>query len=597
MAHSCASRIPEHQYPDFKAFLTAAGARGIPAAAGADSPYAALQPAFRWRPEGADAERFVSFPELEARATGLGSFFLAAGLSRGDRIAILGENRPEWCVSYLGIVAAGFVAVPLDASLDEAGLVRNLEAAHVRALCISSKLARRYPALTEKGGIILDFDLPAGAVEEGRRSWLEATATPASPALPRPGELGPDQPAVVFFTSGTTGIAKGIELSHGAVIENVLASRAALYVDERDVFVALLPLHHTYATTCSFLSAVEAGCTVVVVDRIAPSAVLRSIREGGVTFVIGVPLLFDKIRSGIEAELARLPAPLCGAIRAALAVSRFSTLRLKVPLGRPLFRAIREKAGLGTVRLAVSGGGPLAPATADFFDALGINLVQGYGMSENGPLISVNLPGRKDNRSVGFPVRKTEVRIAEPDLDGIGEIQVRSPSLMRGYLDAPEATRAAMTEDGWLRTGDLGRIDRRGYLFITGRRKSLIVTEGGKNVYPEEIESRFEGSPWIKEVLVVGRPSRAGRPGEEVVAVLVPDYEKIALAHPGREGEAEFVASLLRDEVFRINKSLPPYMKMVDFLVRAEEFEKTSTRKIKRFLYKEYAYKDARDRR
>ena len=210
-------------------------------------------------------------------------------------------------------------------------------------------------------------------------------------------------------------------------------------------------------------------------------------------------------------------------------------------------------------------------------------------MSENGPLISVNLPKRKDNRSVGFPVKYTELRIGDPGPDGVGEIQVRSPSLMEGYLDNPEASREALTEDGWLKTGDLGRVDSRGFVFITGRRKSLIVTEGGKNVYPEEIEGRFEGSAWIKESLVVGRPSRRGHPGEEVIAVLVPDFEKLALAHPGREKDAAFVESLLREEVQRVNKTLPPYMKLADFLVKDEEFEKTSTRKIKRFIYQEYA--------
>ena len=576
------SRIPDRRYEDFRAFLEALGGRGAEAGG-------RLKPALRWRPEGSEEERVVSFPELRAKAEGLGSFLLGRGIGRGGRVAILSENRPEWCVSYLAVVAAGLVAVPLDASLDEAGLLRNLAAARCQALFVSGRLAKRFPALCAAAGLVLDFDLEPGKGEDGRVSFAEAAAAPLSAPLPKAGELGPKAPAVIFFTSGTTGVAKGITLSHGAVIANVNASRMSLFVDEDDVFVALLPLHHTYATTCSFLSGIEAGCTVVVVDRIAPSAVLRAIREGGVTFLIGVPLLFDKVRGGIEAEFSKLPSFPRALLRGALSLSRFSALRLGLPLGRLLFRPVREKAGLGTVRLAVSGGGPLAPATADFFDALGINLVQGYGMSENGPLISVNLPKRKDNRSVGFPVKYTELRIGDPGPDGVGEIQVRSPSLMEGYLDNPEASREALTEDGWLKTGDLGRVDSRGFVFITGRRKSLIVTEGGKNVYPEEIEGRFEGSPWIKESLVVGRPSRRGHPGEEVIAVLVPDFEKLALAHPGRERDAAFVESLLREEVQRVNKTLPPYMKLADFLVKDEEFEKTSTRKIKRFIYQEYA--------
>jgi long-chain acyl-CoA synthetase len=412
---------------------------------------------------------------------------------------------------------------------------------------------------------------------------------PETVCLPLPGEIGSEAPAVVFFTSGTTGIAKGIILSQRAVIANVSAARMSLIVDESDVFVALLPLHHTYATICSFLASVEAGSSVVIVDRFAPTAVLRMLGEGGVTFLIGVPLLFDKLKAGIEARIKAVPSPARLFIRGGLSLSRFSTLKLHLPLGRLLFRPLRQKAGMASVRLAVSGGGPLSPDTADFFDALGVPIVQGYGMSENGPLISVNLPERKDNRSVGFPVKYTELRIASPGSDGVGEIEVRGPSLMLGYLDAPEATREVFTRDGWLRTGDLGRVDRRGFIYITGRRKNLIITEGGKNVYPEEIEERLQTSPWIKEVLVVGRPVAPGHAGEDVVAILVPDSEKVAAAYPGRETETAFVAELLKTDVLRINKGLPAFMKISDIIVRTEDFEKTSSGKIRRFLYAEYA--------
>ena len=328
---------------------------------------------------------------------------------------------------------------------------------------------------------------------------------------------------------------------------------------------------------------------MAIVDRIAPTVVLRAIRDCGVTFVIGVPLLFDKIRAGIETELGRLPALPGHLIALLLGLSRFFAVRLGLNVGRPLFGFIRRKASLGSVRLAVSGGGPLSPETADFFDALGICLVQGYGMSENGPLISVNLPEYKDNRTVGFPVKNTELRIDDPGPDGVGEIQVRSPSLMRGYLDAPSATAEVLSPDGWLKTGDLGFVDRRGMVTITGRRKNLIITEGGKNVYPEEIEGRLDASPWIKESLVVGRPARPGVQGEDVVAIVVPDADAIKAAYPGMEALPSFVSDLIRSELSRINKGLPAYMKVVELLIRDEDFEKTSSGKIRRFLYKSEA--------
>jgi long-chain acyl-CoA synthetase len=206
-------------------------------------------------------------------------------------------------------------------------------------------------------------------------------------------------------------------------------------------------------------------------------------------------------------------------------------------------------------------------------------------MSENGPLIAVNLPERKDNRSVGFPVKRTELRIADPNHAGVGEIEVRSPSMMKGYLGAPEKTAEVFTQDGWLRTGDLGRVDRRGFVHITGRRKNLIITEGGKNVYPEEIEGHLDQSPWIKESLVVGKPARPGVRGEDVVAIVVPNYDAIEAARPGASGDAACVEGLIREEMSRINKALPGYMKVVELVIRPEEFEKTSSGKIRRFLY------------
>lgn len=582
------SRLADREYDDFRDFLDKACLRG------------GERPALRWRPGCEGPEQVVSFAELKGKADALGRRLLALGMARGERVALLSENRPEWCISYLAVAAAGLVIVPLDVSLDDEGVGRNLRSARCRALLTSEKQRKRHPSLEKEGGaetlglgLVVDFDLPEGKEAARLESFSAAlklgSDLPSAPSLPRPGEIGPEAPAVVFFTSGTTGIAKGIVLSHKAVIANVSAARMSLIVDESDVFVALLPLHHTYATTCSFLAGVEAGSSVVIVDRFAPSAVLRMLGEGGVTFLIGVPLLFDKLQAGIQAKINAAPSAARLLIRGGLTLSRFSTLKLRLPLGRLLFKPLRKKAGMASIRLAVSGGGPLSPETADFFDALGVPIVQGYGMSENGPLISVNLPELKDNRSVGFPVKYTELRIAGPGPDGVGEIEVRGPSLMLGYLDAPEATREAFTPDGWLRTGDLGRIDRRGFVYITGRRKNLIITEGGKNVYPEEIEERLQASPWIKEVLVVGRPMAPGHAGEDVVAILVPDPDKVAAAYPGRETEAAFVAELLKNDVLRINKGLPAFMKISDIVVRSEDFEKTSSGKIRRFLYAEYA--------
>lgn len=381
-------------------------------------------------------------------------------------------------------------------------------------------------------------------------------------------------------------------LSHRGIIANIDAARQALPIDENDVFMCVLPLHHTYPTTCSLLSPLSIGASATICEKVVGKVIVDDVRDSGGSVMIAVPLLYDKLAQALVQGVAARAAPLRALISALLALSRLG-LSLALPgIGVSLLSFVRAKTGFGSLRLLVAGGGPLSAGTAAVYDEFGFSIVQGYGMSENGPLISTNSPERRDHRSAGFPVRRTELRIAEAGSDGVGEIQVRSPSLMLGYWRDPEASAAALTADGWLHTGDLGFVDRRGFVFITGRIKSIIVTSGGKNVYPEEIESKFENSRVVKEILVLGKPAAEGRPdlAENVAAVVVPDLEAMAAERGGEAaGDRELVRALVKEEIERVNRSLPPYKKITDFLVRETEFEKTSSRKIKRFLYRSWA--------
>jgi long-chain acyl-CoA synthetase len=233
----------------------------------------------------------------------------------------------------------------------------------------------------------------------------------------------------------------------------------------------------------------------------------------------------------------------------------------------------------------VAGGGALSPITADFFDSFGFNIVHGYGMSENSPLISVNTPRHKRNASVGLPVSYTEGKILDPNPEGIGEIICRSPSVMHGYFENEEATKEVIDKDGFLHTGDLGYIDEDGYIYIKGRKKNLIVGSGGKNVYPEEIEINFQNSRIIGEILVVGR-REAG--GEQIFAAVVPNYDMIKEDHPGKENDDNFVNDLIKKEIEEVNRTMPVYKKISNFIMRKEPFEKNAQHKIRRFLYKSY---------
>jgi long-chain acyl-CoA synthetase len=544
---------------------------------------------YRTRRDASAAGEFETwnYGRLWREASGLGAFLLSEGLAKGDRVAIWSENRPQWGAAYMGIVAAGLVAVPIDVLVPEEDVARILRSAEVGAIVASAHYSPAAAALLPSlpgARLAVDMDGP---------SWAEAIAAGGRLAFPEPGSIEPDADASIIFTSGTTGEPKGIVLSHSGIIANFDASIHSLPITREDVFMCVLPLHHSYPTTCSLVSPLAVGAAITIVEKIVGKVVIDDVRDTGGSVMIAVPLLYDKLAQAMVQGLRSKGLAIRTAIGALRAISRAGNALGLPAVGRALLSGFRAKTGLGSLRLLVAGGGPLSAATAKVFDEFGFTIVQGYGMSENGPLISTNTPRYHDHRSAGLAVTRTKVRIDEPNEEGIGEIQVTSPSLMKGYWRNPEETAAAFTEDGWLRTGDLGRIDDRGYIFITGRIKSLIVTAGGKNIYPEEIEARFEGSRVVREVLVLGKP-RQGEGGpvrvqaaEQVAAVIVPDLEAIAADYgPAAARDAAAVAELVKEEVERVNRSLPVYKKVEDFRIRGAEFEKTSSRKIKRYRYK-----------
>ena len=403
--------------------------------------------------------------------------------------------------------------------------------------------------------------------------------------LPDPNSIAFDHPASIVFTSGTTGFAKGVTLSHKNIIANASAAIRMLEPTDKDVFIDVLPLHHTYPTTCSFIAPFASGIPVVIVEKIVGKVVIDDIRDAGVTFLIGVPLLYDKVMTGINTGYQKL-SPI---LRVPFNMLRKKALKEankgNPEFGRKALRLIRKKAGLLSIKIMVAGGGPLSIKTADFFDSFGFNIVQGYGMSENSPLITVNTPRHKNNESVGLPVSYTDVKILDPTPEGIGEIACKSPSVMIGYFENDEATKEVINEDGYLLTGDLGFRDEKGFIFIKGRKKNLIVGSGGKNVYPEEVEAHFAGSRLIAEVLVVGRKTPSG---EIIYAVTVPNFENIKIDHPGKENDEAFIKDLIKKEVEEANRSLPVYKKIGDFCVRNEPFEKNAQQKIRRFMYASY---------
>jgi long-chain acyl-CoA synthetase len=522
---------------------------------------------------------------------------LAAGLVKGDRVVLWSENRPEWMAVWMGAVIAGICIVPVDFLVSEQECINIINITRARAFFYSGR-KRDFAQSLPGRGVTLPVSVCISPFKDGARSPMASASVDAgeferfgtdagSRVLPPLDSISPNHPASIVFTSGTTGFAKGVTLSHKNIIANTSAAIRILEPNSTDVFIVVLPLHHTYPTTCTFMAPIATGIPTVIAEKIVGKVVIDDIRDAGVTFLIAVPLLFDKVMTAIEAGYRKLPGILRGPLNILRKISLAQANKGNIEFGQKALRIIRKKANLQSVRITVAGGGPLSPKTADFFDSFGFNMVHGYGMSECSPLISVNAPRHRRNVSVGLPVSYTEVKILNPGPDGIGEIAAKSPSVMLGYFEDEEATKEVLTGDGFLLTGDLGYRDEDGFLYIKGRKKSLIVSSGGKNIYPEEVEAHFNHSRVAGEVLVVGRKEPAYG-GEYIFAVVVPNFEAIKEDYPGRENDDDFIRDLVKKTIEEANRGLPGYKKITDFTLRKEPFEKNAQQKIRRFLYKGY---------
>jgi long-chain acyl-CoA synthetase len=523
-----------------------------------------------------------SFNFLSAECKRVARGLLAAGLKKGDRVVLWAENRPEWMAVWLGTIITGCVIVPVDFLVSEKECANIITITGAKGFFYSARKQGFAESLAGQG---ITVDVLSCVSNDGTPVFKDFGNGAEDQIIPPAETIDGQDPASIVFTSGTTGFAKGVTLHHKGIIANASAATRSLRVYSSDIFINVLPLHHTYPTTCSFIAPLSMGAGTIIVERLVGKVVIDDIHDAGGTFLIAVPLLYDKVMAGIAAGYNKLFPPLRGILDIFRRKALKESNKGNYEYGQKFFRFIRKKAGLESIRIMVAGGGPLSPQTADFFDSFGFNMVHGYGMSENSPLISVNTPWHKNNVSVGLPVKYTETKIIDKNEEGIGEIALRSPSVMLGYYENPAATAEVITPDGWLLTGDLGYIDDDGFIFINGRKKNLIVSSGGKNIYPEEIESHFDGSRITGQILVLGR-KEAEYGGEQIFALVVPNVETLTEDYPGQELTDEFLRPLVKKEIEAVNRTLPVYKKISDFALRREEFEMNAQRKIKRFMYK-----------
>ncbi|NPB03113.1 MAG: long-chain fatty acid--CoA ligase [Thermotogae bacterium] len=501
------------------------------------------------------------------------------GVRKGDFVALVGENRPEWGQGYLAILWAGGVVVPLDARLGPMERRYLLNFAGVKHVVASG---RYVPELLEfkgelglKGILSMDesSDLPTFSYVDTKYEGIDRV------------EIQPEDLAEVLFTSGTTGSPKGVMLTHKNIMSDIEGVYQVVPIYEEDVFFSILPLHHVYECTVGFLSPIYTGATVSYSRSLRPDHMLADMKDTRPTVWLTVPLILEKILSRILREMDKAPASrklLFGALRASRRVPLVGRT-----LNKRLFKPLHEKLGLDRLKFMVSGGAALPLWVAKGLQELGFEVIQGYGLSETSPILTVTPPHDPRLPSVGVAIPGVEIKIVDPNEDGEGEIAARGPVVMKGYYKNEKATKEVFTEDGWFLTGDIGYLDSDGYLYITGRKKAVIVTRGGKNIYPEEIESKILESPFVEEILVFGAKNPTTG-DEEVQALVYPNLDMVRqeAKRQGVQPDDDFIYSLIDREIARLTKDLASYKRIKRFALRYEEFPKTTTRKIKRHLFK-----------
>jgi len=540
----------------------------------------AQKPAFLVKEKGNPDYVPVTYKKYKEDIDALGTALISLGL-KDKRIALIGENRYEWSTSYLGVCNGTGIIVPLDRELPQNEIEICLQRSYSDAIIFSGAVFKNIENVIEnvtncKFFISMDLDEDADAdgllsyskllkkghelIAAGNREFLDIT-------------IDEEAMDMLLFTSGTTDKSKAVMLSHKNIASNLMAMCSMLYIDEKDVFLSVLPPHHTYECTCGFLCQMYRGCTIAYCEGLRH--IVKNLKESKCTIMNGVPLIFESIYKQLMNQVAKKGA--VKKLKFGIKISNFLAT-FKIDLTKKLFAEIHDALG-GHLRLFISGAAAIDPEVCKGFKNIGIKLVQGYGLTECAPIVALNRNCWFKFDAAGLPLPGLKVVIDNPNAEGIGEIRVSGPSVMLGYYENEEATNEVM-KDGWFYTGDMAFIDSDGFVHITGRKKNVIITKNGKNVYPEEIETLLNRSDYIKESLVY---SKDGKDDVIVCAKIVPDKEKIEEDIKAGILSQQDVDTVINSEVKRINKELVTYKYVKEFTLQDNEFKKTTTKKIKRY--------------
>lgn len=521
----------------------------------------------------------VSYKKYARDIDALGTWFFAQSL-QGSRIAILAETRYEWYVTYLATVNGTGIVVPLDKELPQAEIANLLNRAKADVLVYASSKQKEVDAIRSSIGTVKTFiamDSPTVAgdlyfwdcLQQGET--LLAQGSTDFTAAP----IDPEVLSILLFTSGTTAMSKAVMLNHRNLCINLQAMCQMLYIGPDDVFLSVLPLHHTYECTCGFLCPVYRGATVAVCEGLRH--ITKNMQESKVTVLLAVPLMLELFYKRIMKSATADPK-LARKFRLGLKISGLLR-KLGIDKRKKLFAKVHDNFG-GHLRILIAGGAAIDPAIIAGLRDLGLASVQGYGLTECAPILALNRDVDYKDNAAGLPLPGVEVKIIDADENGIGEIVGRGPNVMMGYYENEEATKEAIDNEGFFHTGDLGYLDKDGFVIITGRKKNVIIAKNGKNIFPEEIEFKLLQHDLIAECLVSGRQDDDG---ETVVrADIFPNEEKVREVFGDVALDSKDVRDAIDQIIRSVNHGMVTYKYIREFDLRPTEFEKTSSKKIKR---------------
>lgn len=510
-----------------------------------------------------------TYEEVKNDIFALGTELIENGL-QNKRIAVIGKNSYKWAISYLAATIVG-VVVPIDKELHSDDVINFMNVSECECILGDRKnlktITENIEKLNNKKTIFVDFEKTFEQYLDTGKQLIENGNTKFEKI-----KINPDEMKILLFTSGTTGNAKGVCLSQRNICSNILSIYGIVKVKRSDLFFSILPLHHTYECTIGFLLPLYAGASICYCDGLR--YISKNMLEYHPSVILCVPLLLESIYKKIIKNLKNsLPEKYTKNVENPID-------KLPFILRKIVSRKVKNTLG-GRLRVFIVGAATVNPEITNTFDKLKLNSLQGYGLTECAPLVAGNTDFYKRNDSAGLPIPKVEYKIENPNQEGVGEIIVKGPNVMLGYYNMPEETQKVI-KDGWFHTGDLGKIDENGFLYITGRCKSVIVTKNGKNIYPEEIESYLNESPLIEESLVIGI-QKENDDETYVNAQIFPNKEAIAEYLKGTVPTKEEIKKVIADVIANVNSKIPNYKHIKDFAIRDKEFEKTTTQKVKRY--------------